>query len=740
MIWAQNGEDEETQSRYFETTSDGLIVRRMNLTDPYDFPTVDFKLFGCSLETYYFYRVNGQYLGSYAFRDNNEVIDDASVLLNWVQHGQRNGAGKELGILHGNDPGGAISFDPLTGAYQNDQAYGNHDYFSDIPKTYICVAGDTYVAIAEKIYGDSSLASYIDAANGGGALIAGQTIVIPQLIVMNNRAGMARPYYQLLQIIQGSLTPHLDTPQPQQDDDDFFGLLICAIAVVVICVYPPAVAAVASVAGTLGVSVPVMTGVAAGLADAAAQELCVGIGLKDHFSLTESVTAGITAGFASGFGGAALGEETVMTMVRMGMVNVSEQLTEMAIGIRQQFDIAGVALAMGSAGLSAKINIDNPLERRLVSDVAVAGMSSVVRGHFDVENLATQLITDAAAVGMQQWQTKQVSDEYHQSKKASQGAGHITQTTIEQQWESQLINDAEFTANAQLPSVTFDVNNSYVSQQLGQRVGEEVSHFYHPTPPPRNPSGFWQRVEQRYKNNFERQALIAEGRAAANSEAMSESLGQASANQQHYLDLGYTDSVAQTGAAWIGMAEVPAAKSIQLGKQATRLLAENWGFFGHNGTESSRFLSSIERVSSNVINKGFITEKALAEGWKPPYPDNISLRKITTAQEIKLYRVHTEADWPVGQFLAREKEITPFLNDPEALRLHLGLPDVPIYITEVNIPTNTELYVGRIGPQPSFGLIDKSGYQYQTVGKLPESSFVNTRPILRPSLNLDMGY
>ncbi|WP_342227156.1 hypothetical protein [Rickettsiella endosymbiont of Rhagonycha lignosa] len=48
-------------------------------------------------------------------------------------------------------------------------------------------------------------------------------------------------------------------------------------------------------------------------------------------------------------------------------------------------------------------------------------------------------------------QPKQVSDEYHQSKKASQGAGYITQTTIEQQWESQLINDAEFTANTPLP-------------------------------------------------------------------------------------------------------------------------------------------------------------------------------------------------------------------------------------------------------------------------------------------------
>ena len=226
----------------------------------------------------------------------------------------------------------------------------------------------------------------------------------------------------------------------------------------------------------------------------------------------------------------------------------------------------------------------------------------MIHERFDVENLATQLITDAAVVGMQQLQTKPVSDEYQQSKQASRGAGHITQTTIEQQWESQLINDAEFTANRQLPSVTFDVNNSYVSQQLGQRVGEEVSRFQH-VDPPRNPNGFWQRAWNSVEDVFEHRALIAEGRAAANSEVMRESLGHAPANQQHYLDLGYTDSVAQYGAGWIGMAEVPAAKSIQLGKQATRLLAENWGFFNRNGVKDLFHTVTNPDAGQAVLNK-----------------------------------------------------------------------------------------------------------------------------------------
>ena len=113
---------------------------------------------------------------------------------------------------------------------------------------------------------------------------------------------------------------------------------------------------------------------------------------------------------------------------------------------------------MGSAGLSSEIKIANPLERSIVADLSVAAMGGVVRGRIDVENLAIPLISDSARYAVQQSYANSSSDEYHQSQRASRGEGHITQTTIEQQWESQLINDAEFTANRQLPSVTFDVS------------------------------------------------------------------------------------------------------------------------------------------------------------------------------------------------------------------------------------------------------------------------------------------
>ena len=68
---------------------------------------------------------------------------------------------------------------------------------------------------------------------------------------------------------------------------------------------------------------------------------------------------------------------------------------------------------------------------------------------------------------------------------------------------------------------------------------------------------------------------------------MSESLGHASANQQHYLDLGYTDSVVQTRAAeWTAATELP-LPSLAKGIMKASSLMNRWGVFGHNGAENA---------------------------------------------------------------------------------------------------------------------------------------------------------
>jgi len=257
------GVDPEGENKYFVATPDGLILHRVHLN------SFVAGYFYSPVETYYFYRVNGQYLASYK-KDYQHAFD---LALNFIR--PQGEAGKEIGLASTKDWG-------------------------RVPEIYTCGAGESYESVARNLYGDGSLGSYIDAANGGVSLVAGQTIVIPQLISVHNKAGMSRPYYQFLQIIQGSLTPHLDTPQPPHDD--FLSFLIKAIVAVVICIVVPEIAPelLASLTATLGPTGVLVLG--AGLVDAAGQGLCIGLGIQDQFSLTELATTMITTGFGAQLG------------------------------------------------------------------------------------------------------------------------------------------------------------------------------------------------------------------------------------------------------------------------------------------------------------------------------------------------------------------------------------------------------------------------------------------------------
>jgi hypothetical protein len=305
------------------------------------------------------------------------------------------------------------------------------------------------------------------------------------------------------------------------------------------------------------------------------------------------------------------------------------------------------------------------------------------------------LITDSAALAAQQMRTPSTSDDaYHQSQKASRGAGKITQTETEQQWESELINDAEFTANAQLPSVTFDVNNSYVARQLGQRVGEEVSHFYHPTPPPRNPSGFWQRVEQRYKNDFERQALIAEGRASAYSEVMYESIGHAAANEQNYLDIGYTDSAAQTRAGWIAAIELP-LPSVAKGIMQASSLMNRWGLFSQGAESSLLPVKATKLGDFDAYNPGLLTRRPASSFLGQRYSS------FRLDEDLILYRAGSD-NQSLGEYFSLDRPDSELqLRIDKAVRPSWPDGGKSIIDTtyQVKIPKGVNVHIGEVAPQ-----------------------------------------
>ena len=166
------------------------------------------------------------------------------------------------------------------------------------------------------------------------------------------------------------------------------------------------------------------------------------------------------------------------------------------------------------------------------------------------------------------------------------------------------------------------------------------------------------------------------------------------------------------------------------GGYGSRLASQAGGQAGVLGVaENNQLISGIKRISSNTANKPFMTEKAKAEGWQPPYLANLSLREISTTQEIPFVRAFS-GDNPIGRFLVRQEEIAHIINNPEALKIYLGLKDVPTSISPVLVPANIRMLVGRIGPQPRFGLMDKSGFQYQLLEDIPKSNFGTPQLIL----------
>ena len=167
------------------------------------------------------------------------------------------------------------------------------------------------------------------------------------------------------------------------------------------------------------------------------------------------------------------------------------------------------------------------------------------------------------------------------------------------------------------------------------------------------------------------------------------------------------------------------------------LAAGDIGFFKSVGislwessSEETHQLANITRVSSNIANRPFVSEEAIAAGWNPPYPADISIRQITTGNEIQFYRFFT-GDKLLGRFLVRPEEVAEILNQPEQLRIYLGLKEIPTNMADVYVSANTNLLVGRIGPQPEFGLFENSGFQYQLLDEIPKQNFQNVRPILQ---------
>jgi hypothetical protein len=130
-------------------------------------------------------------------------------------------------------------------------------------------------------------------------------------------------------------------------------------------------------------------------------------------------------------------------------------------------------------------------------------------------------------------------------------------------------------------------------------------------------------------------------------------------------------------------------------------------------------LVSCPRISPADANAPFV-----AKGWNPPYATTVEARTFTTGREMQFVRVHGVGNQQ-GAFIVRAAEVKGMT--PVQIQQRLALPRMPEYISDVYVPAGTRMQMGRIGAQPTFGVPNNGGIQYQLLDNIPGSSFQNMR-------------
>ncbi len=146
--------------------------------------------------------------------------------------------------------------------------------------------------------------------------------------------------------------------------------------------------------------------------------------------------------------------------------------------------------------------------------------------------------------------------------------------------------------------------------------------------------------------------------------------------------------------------------------------------------KASTHIKGTAKFTTDATNLPRKTQKAIDEGWEVPYGGKF-VREFITAEEIKFLRFYSVDSRKIGGFLIREKEVRNIMHDPEALKTHLGLAEIPVYFCEVFVPTDTRMRVGIIGPQPTHGRDFSGGFQYELIDRIPTECYKQNNLILK---------
>jgi len=137
------------------------------------------------------------------------------------------------------------------------------------------------------------------------------------------------------------------------------------------------------------------------------------------------------------------------------------------------------------------------------------------------------------------------------------------------------------------------------------------------------------------------------------------------------------------------------------------------------GPARVRQVNNLRTIDAADVNAGFV-----ARGQNPPFAAGTRVREFEAASDLSFVRVHNASN-PRGGWFVRADEIAGM--SPQQIQRHLALPAAPTHIQNITVPRGTTLQMGRVGPQPDWGVTTVGGVQYRSTGFLPESAFGASR-------------
>ena len=139
-------------------------------------------------------------------------------------------------------------------------------------------------------------------------------------------------------------------------------------------------------------------------------------------------------------------------------------------------------------------------------------------------------------------------------------------------------------------------------------------------------------------------------------------------------------------------------------------------FFGWAATGAkwiSNGLKNVSKVDVKAINKLF---------GKAPYSEAFDVVEGTTTRELKLVRVHGENN-KISGWMMDASEIKGL--SPQEIQNKFALPELPTQVSDVLVPSGTQVRIGVAGKVDGWG--NGGGVQVQALQDIPHNAFTNTR-------------